>query len=239
MTLATLGLAALLTSPTASADESTTNRSRAVAGHEVSLELGTLAAPDPDWEYLGSGNQISSHGVRAGWGFTPMLALVASWHRGADGVEFDGPVSDDTSGGEENLLFRTSFISHQLALGPKLQWRVTPWLAPYATLQGLGVLGTARLDDGFDDDDNPNQYTYRGLAPGGFVSGGVDVKPVRLAQGMRLGTHIELGYALTGRMRLVQEGGRDPASTDEPRTAQLGAVGFRGFTMRFGVGVNF
>ena len=236
MTLATMGLVALLSSNTTLAADGPTGR--AVSGHELSLQVGTLATPDPAWEYLGSGNQIASYGVRAGWGFTPALGLVASWHRGRDGVDLEGPASASDVDSSDGLLFRTSFVSHQFALGPKLQWRMKPWFAPYATLQGLGVVGTARLDDGFDEDDNPNQYTYRGFAPGGVLAGGVDVKPFRIARGVRVGTHLEMGYALTGRMKLVQEGGRDP-SNDDNGEALLGVVGFRGFTMRFGVGVNF
>lgn len=233
MTPALIGLAALLSSTAADA-RPPNPADRAVAGHEVSLELGTLGAPDPAWDYLGSQPYVPSYGARVGYGLTPAVSIVGSWHRGADGAEIEGPGS-----AEDDVLFRTAFISHQLALGPKLQWRWKPWIAPYATLQGLGVIGKARLDDGFDDDENPNQYTYTGFSPGGLVAGGVDLKPLRVAKGVRIGTHLELGYALTRRMRLVQEGGKDPANDDQNGDVELGSVGFRGLSMRFGVGVHF
>lgn len=233
MTLALMGLAALLTSPVAEA-KSRKAPDRAVRGHEVSFELGTLGAPDPTWDYLGTEPYIPSYGARVGYGITPAVAIVASWHRGADGAEIEGPGATD-----DDVLFRTAFVSHQIAIGPKVQWRWKPWLAPYATLQGLGVVGKARLDDGFDDDDNPNQYSYSGLAPGGLVTAGVDLKPLRVTKGMRVGTHLEMGYAHTARMTLVQDGGRDPANSDNNGDVELGDVGFRGFTMRFGVGLNF
>lgn len=238
MTLTTIGLAALLTISVADAKgpgaKGSSANERSVRGHELSLELGTLGAPDSAWRYLGSSSYIPSYGARVGFGITPAIAVVASWHRGQDGAEIEGPGATD-----DDVLFRTAFTSHQIAVGPKLQWRWKPWLAPYATLQGLGVVGRARLDDGFDEDDNPNQYTYRGFAPGGMVTGGVDLKPVRVAKGVRLGTHLEMGYALTSRMTLVQEGGKDPANSSNNGDVELGSVGFRGFTMRFGVGVNF
>jgi hypothetical protein len=238
MTLATLGLAALISAPLAHAapakGKAAANRS-GPKGHELSLELGSFGAPDPAWDFLADGDPVGSYGVRAGYGLSRNVTLVGSWHRSADGAEIEGPASE----GEYDTLFRTAFISHQFAVGPKVQWRWKRWLAPYATLQGIGWLGKARLDDDFDDDENVNQYSYTGFAPGGMVTAGVDIKPLKLGKKVRVGSHLEAGYGITSRMTLTQDGGTDRANAEGEKAVELGAVGFRGFTLRWGVGVRF
>ena len=232
MTGLTLGLAALLSAPIAQAEGLGDLRAPT---HEFSLELGTFGSPDPAWDYLGDSNAVGSRGVRAGYGLTPNITLIGSWHYSADGAEIDGPEVEDDS----DVLFRTAFISNQFAVGPKVQWRWKRWLVPYATVQGVGWLGRARLDDDFDDDENINQYQFTGFAPGGMVTAGIDIIPKRVGRNIRLASHLEAGYGITSRMTLTQDGGSDRANVEGERAVELGSVGFRGFALRWGVGVRF
>ncbi len=229
MTLVALALTTLV--GTAHADQPAGAK---MDGHEVSLELGTFGAPDAAWDVLGDGYPVGSYGGRIGYGLTPNVTLVAGYHHAYDGSGVDGEF-----GGDDRELFATSFRSHQITVGPKVRWNLKPWIAPYATVQALGWLGHARLDDDTEADDNPNQYDYTGFAPGGVAAAGVDLKPLKLAKGVRLATHLEMGYGITSRMTLTQDGGSDPANTDGDKAAELGKVGFRGFTLRWGVGLRF
>ena len=97
----------------------------------------------------------------------------------------------------------------------------------------------ARLDDNTSRDDNPNQYRYTGFAAGGMFTGGLDFRFLRVGDHIRLGSHIEAGYGITSRMTLTQDGGTDRANEDGDRAAELGKVGFRGFALRWGVGIRF
>jgi len=203
-------------------------------GHEISLELGTFGAPDEAWDILGDGAAVGSYGGRIGLGLTKNLSIVAGYHHAYDGGQVEGEIGDDWQ-----ELFSTSFRSHQIALGPKLRWNVKPWFAPYATVQALGWIGHARLDDDTEADDNPNQYAYTGFAPGGVGAAGVEFRPVKVTRGLRLATHLEFGYGITGQMTLRQDAGTDAANRDGDNAAELGRIGFRGFTMRWGVGVRF
>jgi hypothetical protein len=234
MGFATLGLAALLT----------TTADAKPKGHEVSLELGSFGAYDPNFDLFSESDAVGTYGARVGYGITKSLTILGSWHHGSDGVSVDyNGYSDEEDSFEDDIydeeLFRTAFISDQFMLGPKLAWRIRPWIAPYATLQGVGILGRARIDDDFDHDDNPNQIRYTGFAPGGYVAGGVDIKPLKIGKdGLRLATHLELGYGITSDMTFKQEGGTD-AELGSGAVAEVGTVNFRGFTMRWGVGVRF
>lgn len=232
MTGMTLALAGLLSAPVAKAEGLGDLRAPT---HELSLELGTFGAPDPAWENLSDGDAVGSRGIRAGYGLTPSLTLIGSWHHSADGAEIEGPGSEE----EYDTLFRTAFLSDQFAVGPKLQWRWKRWLVPYATVQGVGWLGRARIDDDFDDDANINQYQFTGFAPGAMVTAGLDLIPTRVGRRVRLASHLEAGYGVTSRMTLTQAGGSDRANTDGEKAVELGAVGFRGFALRWGVGVRF
>lgn len=228
MTLATLALAGLVGSAHAQGVDSKLN------GHEISLELGTFGAPDPSWEIIGDGSPVGSYGGRVGYGLTKTLSIVAGYHHSYDGSQVEGEVDDDW-----DELFSTSFRSHQITLGPKVRWNIKPWVAPYATVQGIGWIGRARIDDDTESDDNPNQYAYSGFAPGVLGAGGIELRPVKVTKGLRLATHLELGYGHTAQMTLTQDGGTDPANDDGDNAAELGRVGFRGFTLRWGVGVRF
>ena len=49
--------------------------------NELSIELGSMAATDPTVNVLTGADALSSGGVRVGYGISPNLAVIASWHR--------------------------------------------------------------------------------------------------------------------------------------------------------------
>lgn len=150
------------------------------AQHEVSFELGSLATPDPTWDLFSYGLASSTVGVRLGYGLDERITILASWHHDAQGGEADINYEDDWS---YDSGFGLAFYGNTFAAGPKFHHAVKPWLAPYATAQLMLVHGQIKLDDNIYDDENANQMRYSSMAPGGLVTAGVDVMPLRIRDG--------------------------------------------------------
>ena len=186
------------------------------ADREVSLELGTLAAPDANWELFSETPRLPTQGVRIGWPVHDRVAIVAAWHRGARGTTLGGE-----STGQSDFI--AAFSAHSVALGAKADYPLAPWFAPFATAQAIGLVGTVRLDDDPDDDENLNQLSHTAFAPGALATAGIELR-IPLADGdFAAATALDMGYAWLA-----------PLSYDT-----LGDLAFHGFILRWGVGARF
>lgn len=203
------------------------------ADNELDFELGSLSAPDTDWEMFSSGSAVGTWGIRGGYGLAEHLSVVAGWHHSADGAQIwlDGESSDVAD-------FHTAFLSDQFTVGPKFDYAVTSHLSPYATVQAMLYRGKIRLDTDIEHEGNPNELKFSALAPGAYGALGVEWLPIRLGDRARVGTHLELGYAWVLPMKFKDDNGtqRDENS-DKP--AFVGQMDFHGFAMRWGVGLRF
>ena len=186
------------------------------ATREVRLELGSIAAPDPDWNLFSDADRLSTQGLGVGWTFHDHLALVAGWRRGAHGMTVGGE-----STGQSDLT--ATFGGHLFSLGAKADWTIAPWFAPFATARAAGLLGIVRLDDEPDDDENLNQITHAAFAPGALATAGAEFRLPFHDGAFAAATSLELGYAWLA-----------PLSYDP-----LGDLAFRGFTLTWGAGVRF
>lgn len=153
-------------------------------------------------------------GASAAWERSPWLGVQAAWGTWATGVRLEGGGNTtygyedgydgsggDLPGGELATAFRGNGLTVGVRSGPLLWHRVQP----FATVRGGLLVGTLRLDDDPDDDENPNQLVARGLTPGFVAAGGV-----------RLGTsderdlavfhQSEVGYALWAPLNLGDYG---------------------------------
>jgi len=186
------------------------------ADDEVSLELGSIGTPDADWALFSDTERLPTQGLRLGWAVHDRVALVAGWHRGAQGMTVGG----ETTGQSD---FVATFGAHLFSLGAKADVALTPWFAPYATAQAIGLIGTVRLDDDPEDDENPNQIAESAFAPGAMGTAGVEFRIPFHDGAFAAATSLEMGYAWLA-----------PLAYDT-----LGDLQFRGFAVRWGVGARF
>ena len=215
--LATTLLGALLVGPAAQA-----------AGNEISFELGSFGAHDPNWELFSNDEQLVTWGFRGGYAITPNLAVIATWQHGAwgGGLDIYGESSyydDDDEYYYEDTSLNLAFTANQFGVGPKYDVELFSWLRPYATAQFIAFLGTVRMDEDEDHDDNINQYKTSGFSPAGMAALGIDFIPVRPRRTGSLATYLEMGYGYAAPMKL----------------GDLGQLSFNGFALRWGVGARF
>ncbi|MFZ5477843.1 MAG: hypothetical protein ACOZNI_13800 [Myxococcota bacterium] len=198
------------------------------ADDEISVELGWIGAHDRAWDVFSRGDSYGTVGLRVGKEVHDRVAIVAGWQHGTVGadVESDDDGDDyDYDTGDTGLSsgsFRAAFYGNQLTLGAKADVELLPWLHPYATVQGVGVVAVVRFDDDLDDDENATQVQRTGFSGGLLAAGGVDF-PIRVKGDVAIAPYLELGYGFVAPIRF-----------DE-----LGEVGFGGFAGRTGVGVRF
>lgn len=193
--------------------------------HELSLELGSMASPDRTVDVLTGSAALSSLGMRLGYGISPNLGVVASWHRSQH--RSDVWLDTDASYFDIDLNFTTN----QLAIGPKLDIQLTHWLRPYVTAQGMGVLGKLRIDDDPGDDEDA-ALTFTDMSWGGFAAAGVDVVPGGERLRVHPALHLEMGYGKVFSMVLEDtEAGND--------AIEIGDLDLQGFTVNAGIGIRF
>lgn len=189
--------------------------------NELSFELGALHSGDRNWDLFSDGSMLSGLGARAGYGVNDWLTVVASWQTARDGSTLSVELSeDDNYDVQETML---SLRTHSFSLGPKFKWDLFPWLHPYATVQGMALLGTLRLDDDEAHDDNLNQVKTSAVAGGGMGALGLELVLLREDRPLRPATYLEMGYGRTANLNFED----------------VGSLGFGGFALRWGVGVRF
>ncbi|MDG1481132.1 MAG: outer membrane beta-barrel protein [Myxococcota bacterium] len=190
--------------------------------HELSVELGSMYTSDDTWRALSDSESVTALGIRAGYSISPSVAVVASWHRG---------VHDSRLSISSNDTVNMDFTIHQLAVGPKVDYPIFHWLRPYATVQGVGVLGRLQLDEDSQDDDN-DLLRFSDTSFGGFAALGAEFVPGSESRRLHLATHLEMGYGKVFAMTFEDE--------DAGNTAiEIGDLDMQGFTINAGVGVRF
>jgi hypothetical protein len=196
------------------------------AGHELSFEASRIGVAGPSWDVVSADPGYASVGLRGVYGFSKNLGLVVGWQRGVDGSDVEVYSAD---GGLEEAEFRAGFIGNALRVGPKAQVARWRWVAPYATAQASVSVGRVSFDTDPDRDDNVGQVQDTAWSFGGFAAAGVDLKPVKVTKGLRLGAHLEAGYGLQSAYRFETNDG----------AADLGGFGMRGLVVSGGAGVRF
>lgn len=196
------------------------------ATNEVDLEVGWLGTGDTSFNRVSDSDLLPTYGLRVGLKVHDRIAVIGGWQHGQTGVTV-------SSGGDESYYyydgdgggssFRSAFYGDLLTVGAKGDVRVNDYFYPYLTAQGAIQLGTVRIDDDPDNDQNLGQLKQSG-ATGGFVAAvGAEV-PVQLGQsGIALAPYLELGYGWLAPMGL----------------SSLGSLRMGGFTGRTGFGVRF
>ncbi len=211
--------------------------------HDLSVDVGTFGANDSNYEYFSESSQIGTWGFRGGFGFTKNISLVAGWQTGRVGLDVyasgygDGYEDDYAYGYDDSLLFSTQMTHNRFSLGPKLELPIRPFVSPYVTAQVVGWAATARFDDDPFNEGNLNELTFKAFAPGGIAALGVDLRPIRIRQGMRVATHVEVGYGITGKLRFKDKNARDAGADNGP--VSIGDLRFQGLYASAGVGLHF
>ena len=212
--------------------------------HEITFDLGTLNSNDPAWNILG-GQQSPSSGIRAGYGATPWLTVLGSWHlsriqtdHGSSYYDYEEPHADighESSVHESNNASSGQVLSelsiHHLSLGAKFSHEVKRWLVPYATAQGRLHIGNLRVTDKWDAEDASIDLNASGLGYGGSVSAGVELRSKPIGGSMSLAAHLEFGYAMSTDL--------DFALESEGSNASIGSLNYNGPTVSAGVGLRF
>ena len=183
------------------------------------------------------GGVLAPMGVRLGYGFAGPWSVVGGWQRHHRAQTLYVPLGADGDELSEVEVVQGLTV-HQLTAGIKAQHALKPWLAPYATAQLSALRGSYLMDENVEVDDNPNQLRGSGMAVGGIAAVGIDLRPVRVKP-VRLGTHLEFGYALHS--RLSMKAGTEEARplTAEGEDGSLGAFALRGLHVQWGVGLRF
>lgn len=184
----------------------------------LDLNRGLIRMSDPNWDMYSHDDNLSGWGLRAGYAVTPWLTGVVGYKYAFDG----GPVSAEGDY-DDGSLFYQALSTHELSLGPKLSLPALSWLQPYATLQGVALLGRERLDDDTDDDENLNELRANGFSGGALAAGGVDLILRRVDKAVRPTVHTEVGYAWIAPMTL----------------GDLGQLEVHGLYVQWGVGARF
>lgn len=192
------------------------------ASDELNFELGQFGAQDASWDMFSDRTHVGSWGFRGGKSLGNFTTIVLSWQHSMDG----GAVGEDYDYDEDSVSFSPWYLAlttNQLAVGPKFDLEVFPWLHPYGTVQAMGWLGTVRMDEDIEDDENPNEIAKTGFAPGGIAALGLDLIPLRADRKVRPATYVEAGYGYALPMKV----------------GDLGEVQFSGFYLHWGVGARF
>jgi hypothetical protein len=189
------------------------------ASHELSFEVGGMANADTGWDFFGRYNNLPTVGSRIGYAVHENVAILGSWgmsHRGAD---VSGDFDSDTIDG---YIGRTSYLTHEAALGAKVDYTFFDILAPYAHVSGVLHLGRARFDSDPYEDDNNNQLQESAVTGGLRTMGGLEVRMPFKNRNWTAGAFLELGHTFMAPIELGNWGGLD-----------LG-----GFTVRSGIGLR-
>lgn len=192
-------------------------------GSELSFNWGRLGAPDDNWGLLSYNDQLRTVGVRAGYGLNDHLSVVAGWQRGSDGGAYYAGDDDDYYYEYDTSSFNMALTTNRLSVGPKARVEIFPWFVPYATVQASLLVGSLRLDDDLDSDENLNQIRSNALAPGAVGAAGLELIARRSDRLIRPALGFEAGYGWMASLNL------DP----------VGDMAFRGFYGSWTLGARF
>lgn len=198
-----------------------TTASATEIGGSFSLELARIANTDRSWNLFSENDGMPSRGLRAGVKIGPLVTVQGGWHRVSRGASVSVPVAD-------GLDFRTqevqmAFFADEFTLGGQFGVPIKDIVVPYASVDGMLMRGTMKLDEDPDTRKNPGQYVAHGLNPGVVTSGGMELRSPESPAGWLAAVFFEAGHSwfLSG----------DFDDFGEMRPG--------GFTVRGGAGIRF
>ena len=184
------------------------------AATEVSVELGSIHAPDDGYDLFSSRNAMGSWGARLGFGLGDRTSLLVDWQHSNKGGAV-ATAADETE-------FQAALTVDQLAVGPRVGVHFGQ-VMPYATVQALGMRGRVRLDGDPDSTDDLDEWKDSALTGGGLAMGGVQVVVGEPDRALRLSGHLEAGYQYAAPLDF----------------GDFGSLSFHGFALRGGAGIVF
>jgi hypothetical protein len=204
--------------------------------HAAHFVVGSYHSNDEAFDLYSPNDAIGAMGLRLETDLKGPISLVGSYTRKQVSSEyFDSLVENSASNlDREEAALVAGFAGQQITIGPKVHYAVKSAISVYAVGQALAFVGTSRLDDDPGADDNINQLTMRGWAPGFVAAGGVELMPK--VGPLKTSTFLEMGYNWTAQLDYSDEAIRENG-TNEP--AAMGDLAFRGYYVQFGVGVRF
>ena len=210
--------------------------------HEVSLELASINGQTASAERI-SADFLSFSGIRAGYGVTPWLTIIGSWNVSRSETDFykedyveypdDGYYSDEeyyTTSGSQDM--RSLFVVNQVAIGPKIDFTVTPWLHPYVTTQFNVVHGNLKFSDDLEEEDSLVSVQSSSFGLGGVASAGVEFRLKPMNSRFQVASHLELGGQWNSTLSFS-------TAEDDSATFSLGDFGYGGLVVRGGIGLRF
>lgn len=202
------------------------------ADHELSAEWSMMGATDDRFDLVHDRDRISTFGLRGAVAVHDRVSIVGGWHHGAWGsdVEMYGEGDD---GDWDYRVMGAAYKGNRFVLGPKVDIPAVEYFTPYATVQGVLMVGNLLVDEDPEQEDELNELRATGIQPGGLGALGFDIVPYRAGR-LGVGFHVEGGYVLTAVGAYKAE-----VPTNENSTVELSRWGFGGFYVNTGIGVYF
>ena len=182
----------------------------------LSLETGIIGTNGAAWSMVG-GPGIDTVGVGASFGLNDNLVGITSINLGMKGAKnylTDPESPGDAEGFIANLVVAQLSAGVRYDLLPESQW------IPFAAARGEMTLGSMRLDDDLQHEDNINQIEQSAMSAGGSLGIGVAWQGTVSRLNSTLRIELEGGFGVASTLSLGDLGDLNVAG---PRTR--GSIG--------------
>ena len=205
--------------------------------YSLAVETGQVEKADPDWDTVAYYPEPTV-GIRAGRTINPNLEILGSIHYASTNNSDQGDYYYYEDDG-----YSTSFSGYSgdvtetlVHIGPKFNWNIKPWFAPYATAQGLVVHNRIRLADDYalEEDDSITFVSASGIGLGLTGALGLELRTRPIAKKAQLFFYGEGGSTVASPLQFSLL----KAAEDESDIA-IGDLTYGGQYVRFGMGARF
>ncbi len=204
----------------------------------IALESGQLEHQDPDWDTVTSWSDPSV-GVRVGYTINPNLEILGSVHYRVESSTSGNDYYYDYEESNETEIFSGYSIEVSetfIHIGPKVNWNIKPWLAPYGTAQGLIIHNQLRMGDEYSvaEEDSITSLSTSGIGVGLTGAVGLELRTRPIAQKGQLFFYGEGGGSVVSPLEFsIQSASADESDID------IGDLKYGGQYVRFGAGARF
>ena len=204
--------------------------------YSLAIETGQVEQADPDWDTVAYWSEPSV-GIRAGRTINPNLEILGSIHYASTSNNDQEYYYYEDEGYNTTFSGFSADVTETLVhVGPKFNWNIKPWFAPYATAQGLVVHNRIRLADDYslEEEDSITFVSASGVGVGLTGALGLELRTRPIAKKSQLFFYGEGGSTVASPI----EFSLSKASSDGS-DLEIGDLTYGGQYVRFGMGARF